>query len=143
MNIKGGCHCGNITFELDWSPEPTEIPARACSCSFCQKHGGIWTSCPSGALAVLFRNPDQVTRYSFGTHTADFHVCQQCGVVPVVSSEIDGHLYAVVSVRAMQDVDPALLKHGSISFEGEATDSRLARRAKGWIRRVEFRSAVG
>jgi hypothetical protein len=32
MLINGACHCGNISFALDWLPTPTEIPARACGC---------------------------------------------------------------------------------------------------------------
>ena len=36
MLLKGSCHCGNIRFELDWQPEPAEIPAHACTCSFCR-----------------------------------------------------------------------------------------------------------
>ena len=51
MRITGSCHCGNISFVLDWQPEPTEIPARACSCSFCTKHGGVWTSHPGAVLS--------------------------------------------------------------------------------------------
>ena len=93
MLIRGSCHCGNIAFTLDWAPEPTEIPARACTCSFCTKRGGVWTSCPTGALTVQVREPAQVSRYSFGTRTAEFHVCAQCGVVPVVTSNIQDHLY--------------------------------------------------
>ncbi|MET0348175.1 MAG: hypothetical protein ABW067_00175, partial [Rhizobacter sp.] len=56
MNILGSCHCGNISFTLDWSPEPTEIPARACGCSFCIKHGGVWTSCTTGSLQLRIRD---------------------------------------------------------------------------------------
>jgi hypothetical protein len=26
---------------LTWDPEPAEIPARACNCSFCIKHGDV------------------------------------------------------------------------------------------------------
>ena len=42
MIIHGSCHCGNIGFRPDWHPEPSEVPARACSCTFCQKHGGVY-----------------------------------------------------------------------------------------------------
>jgi hypothetical protein len=52
MLICGSCHCGNISFELNWLPDPTEIPARACNCSFCTKHGGAWTSLPTGSLRI-------------------------------------------------------------------------------------------
>src|SRR5262244_4303745 len=95
MLISGRCHCGNISFALDWRPEPSEIPARACTCSFCAKHGGVWTSCPTGSLTVSVKDRVCVSKYAFGTKTAEFHVCTACGVVPVVTSRIDGRLYAV------------------------------------------------
>ena len=90
MLIHGSCHCGNISFRLDWQPEPREIPARVCSCSFCVKHGGVWTSCPSGTLDVEVRDASRHSKYAFGTKTADFHVCSNCGAVPLVTSQIDG-----------------------------------------------------
>jgi len=143
MRISGSCHCGNITFSLDWRPEPAEIPARACSCSFCLKHGGLWTSCPTGSLRITIRQPALVSRYSFGTRTAEFHVCSSCGVVPVVTSRIDGRLYAVVSVNAFQDVDPALLKRAVAKYDGESESARLARRKLNWIPDVEVQAGNG
>jgi len=143
MRIAGSCHCGNITFSLDWRPEPAEIPARACSCSFCLKHGGLWTSCPTGSLRITIRQPALVSRYSFGTRTAEFHVCSSCGVVPVVTSRIDGRLYAVVSVNAFQGVDPALLKRAAAKYDGESESARLARRKLNWIADVEVQAGNG
>jgi hypothetical protein len=137
MQISGRCHCGNISFALDWKPEPTEIPARACTCSFCTKHGGVWTSCPTGSLKVSVRSPALVSLYSFGTKTAQFHVCSTCGVVPVVTSRIDGSLYAVVSVNTFEGIDPSLLRRASASFDGENEEARLARRKRNWIADVE------
>lgn len=138
MRIHGRCHCGNITFQLDWTPDPQEIPARACGCSFCRKHGGVWTSSPQAALAVTVADAAKVAPYSFGTRTAQFHVCGVCGIVPVVTSRVDGHLYAVVSVNAFEGVDPKLLKHAAADFEGEDEATRLARRARNWIADVRF-----
>jgi hypothetical protein len=136
--IHGRCHCGNIAFSLTWDPDPGEIPARACDCSFCVKHGGVWTSNPGGALQVRVEDPALVSRYAFGTKTADFHVCTRCGIVPVVTSRIDGRLYAVVSVNAFEGVDPSRLRRMPMHFEGEGEDSRLARRKRNWIGKVEF-----
>jgi hypothetical protein len=138
MKIVGSCHCGNISFQLDWEPAPKEIPARACTCSFCMKHGGVWTSNPQGALDIAIRDASQVSRYAFGTKTARFHTCSRCGAVPVVTSEIDGRLYAVVSVNAFDNVDPALLRRASATFDGETETERLARRTRNWIPRVRF-----
>ena len=138
MLISGSCHCGNITFKLDWEPDPQEIPARACTCTFCTKHGGVWTSCPTGLLTVSIRTPSSVSRYSFGTRTAEFHVCSACGIVPVVTSEIGGNQYAVVSVNSFENVAPALLRRASANFATENEETRLARRARNWIPRVVF-----
>ena len=141
MLISGACHCGNISFKLDWQPEPKEIPARACSCAFCVKHGGGWTSCPSGSLAVRVKDSRRVSTYAFGTKTAEFHVCSTCGVVPVVTSTIEGHVYAVVSVNAFENFDTSLLQRASVSFDGEGQGDRLRRRQRNWIGHVEFRNA--
>jgi hypothetical protein len=138
MLIHGKCHCGNISFSLTWEPSPAEIPARACTCSFCSKHGGVWTSNPRGALKVVVGDPSLVSRYAFGTRTADFHVCTRCGIVPLATSRIDDHLYAVVSVNAFEGVDPALLRRSPANLEGEEKDSRLARRKRSWIADVEY-----
>ena len=141
MLIVGGCHCGNMSFTLDWKPEPSEIPARACTCSFCMKHGGVWTSCPGGSLKVSVRDRTRVSKYAFGTKTAEFHICSACGIVPVVTSRIDGREYAVVSVNAFEGVNPALVRKAPITFEGESEESRLARRARNWIGDVQWISA--
>lgn len=138
MLISGCCHCGNISFRLNWEPEPEVVPARECTCSFCLKHGGVWASCPSGRLQVQIKDASLVSQYSFGTKTARFHICSRCGVVPVVSSEIDDRLYAVVNVNTFEAVSPELLKHASASFDGEDEGTRLARRARNWISNVEF-----
>ena len=141
MVILGNCHCGNISFELRWEPEPSEIPARACTCSFCTKHGGVWTACPTGSLRVSVAEPSSVAKYAFGTKTATFHICAKCGVVPVVTSEIDGRLYAVVSVHAFEGVEPSLLRLTSATFDGEDEQARLARRARNWIGNVAYSEA--
>lgn len=138
MLIAGSCHCGNITFTLDWSPDPTEIPARACTCTFCTKHGGVWTSYPAGSLKVAVRDAQQVSRYAFGTETADFHICKQCGVTPLVTSLIDEKLYAVVNVNTFENVDASLLHRASSTVDGENTHDRLARRKRNWIADVTF-----
>ncbi len=138
MQITGRCHCGNTTFLFTWEPETKEIPARACTCSFCTKHGGVWTACATGSLSVIVSNPSLVSRYTFGTKTAEFHICSRCGIVPVVTSRVEGQTYAVVNVNAFEGVDPALLRPVSASFDNESEDVRLARRKKHWIANVEY-----
>jgi len=131
--LRGKCHCGNIAFELEWEGGSAEIPARACGCSFCVKHGGVWTSNPNSRLVVAIRDPSLVSKYVFGSRTASFHVCSRCGIVPLVTSEIANHLYAVVNVNVLENIDQARIIHAAADFEGEAIESRLARRTRNWI----------
>jgi hypothetical protein len=123
---------------LTWQPDPTEIPARACGCSFCTKHGGVWTSNPKGSLRISIADPACVSHYAFGTETAEFLVCSTCGAVPAVVSRIDDRLYAVVSVNAFEGVDPSLLRRAPVSFDDENEGTRLARRKRNWIGDVAY-----
>jgi len=133
MQINGSCHCGNISFSLEWPDDAPEIPARRCGCSFCVKHGGVWTSNPRASLRARVTEPGMVARYAFGTETAQFLVCARCGVAPVVISQIEGQTFAVVNVNSFDDVERARLQVQPASFEGEDVASRLERRRRNWI----------
>jgi hypothetical protein len=138
MRIPGRCHCGNLSFALDWKSEPAEIPARACTCTFCTKHGALWTSCPGGSLRIRIREPAAARTYRFGTGTAEFHLCARCGALPVVTSRIEGRLYAVVNVRTFEDFSSLTVNTSPSSVDGEIEDARLTRRARNWIGDVAF-----
>jgi hypothetical protein len=138
MLLRGRCHCENISFDLIWMPEPSEIPARACSCSFCIKHGAVWTSCPGGSLSVNVKHAALVSKYAFGTKTANFHTCTVCGVAPVAISQIDGGLYAVINVNTFDGVPSSLLRRASTNFDSEDETSRLARRKRNWTPNVVY-----
>jgi len=98
----------------------------------------VWTSNPAGALEVVVSDPSLVSKYAFGTRTAEFHTCVRCGIVPVITSLIDDHLYAVVSVNAFEGVSRSLLRRASASFDGEGNDTRLERRKRNWIANVKY-----
>jgi hypothetical protein len=138
MLIDGKCHCGNIAFALDWPGSPSEIAARECSCTFCVKHGGVWTSNRDAKLSVTLQNGALVSKYAFGTKTAVFYVCSRCGAVPIVTSEIASHLYAVVNVNTFENSDALHLRRQPVSFDGEEQQSRLARRQSNWIADVRI-----
>jgi hypothetical protein len=138
MLIVGGCHCKNIVFELEWPGATPDIVARACGCSFCVKHGGVWTSNPGAKLSVTVRDAEVVSKYAFGTQTATFHVCSRCGAVPIVTSEIASRLYGVVNVNTFDKFDSARLRRQAADFEGEELEERLARRQRNWIADVRI-----
>jgi len=130
--IHGSCHCGNIRFTLDWPGSGHTIPVRACGCGHCRKHRGVWTSHPTGRFRLAIADASQSGQYRFGTKTADFHVCKTCGVVPIVTCVIEGARYAVVNVNTFDNVDRSELAETPSNFEGESTESRVARRRRNW-----------
>ena len=130
--IHGSCHCGSIRFTFDWPGAGATIPVRACGCALCTKHRAAWTSHPEGRFALTVADPSRAAQYRFGTKTADFHVCKDCGVIPIVTCTIDGTRYAVVNVNTFDDVDRAELAESPTNFESETTENRLARRERNW-----------
>lgn len=140
MELRGSCHCGNLRYVLDWPGEPAAISARACACSFCTRHGAVWTAHPDATLAIEAADPGAVSRYAFETKTAEFWVCTRCGVVPVCTSRIDGRDYAVVNVNALDDAIVPI-EQAPFSFDGEDEARRLQRRRERWIGSVRFHPA--
>ena len=138
MRIDGKCHCGNISFSLDWPGETDVISARACGCTFCTKHGGVWTSKRSATLYARVRNRAAMSECALGTETATFHVCSRCGAVPFVSSKISDRLYAVVNVNTFEDIAPSLVRREGANFDGEGVEMRLSRRTRNWIDNVRI-----
>ena len=137
--IAASCHCGNIRVALDWPASVPTIAARACGCSFCTKHGGVWTSHPDARFRLTVTDEARVTRYQFGTKTADFHVCTTCGVVPIVICTIEGTRYAVFNVNTFEGEARGQVVTSASDFEGEAIDSRLARRRRNWAQESGIR----
>ena len=140
--LAGGCHCENIQFTLHWPEAETEILKRMCGCRFCQLHQGAWTSHRDAKLSVAITDDALVSKYRFGTKTADFFVCSVCGVVPVVACEIDGDIYGIASVNALKDTGDFSLSSTATDFDGEDTGSRLDRRQRNWIPNVKIESAT-
>ena len=138
MRIDGKCHYGNISYVFDWPGDESEIPVRSCGCTFCVKHGGTYTSHRDAKLVAIIRDEASVSKYRFGTGTADFFVCSQCGAVPFVTSEIQGRVFAVVNVNTFESVDQAILRQSVTNFDGEDTESRRDRRCRTWIPNVSI-----
>src|SRR5262249_20228478 len=131
QEFQGGCHCGNVAYTLRWASDSGLVLAR-CSCTFCTKHGAIYTAHRNAALSVTVKDADALIRYEFDTKTAYCYFCARCCVYLFATSKIDGREYAVINANSMKDfVAPSNIK--AMNFEGETTASRLARRSRTWI----------
>jgi hypothetical protein len=133
MKITGTCHCGRLRYVVKLPFEGEMIPVRRCSCTFCRRHGAVYTSHPKGTLCAVVRGVSSDAAYSFATGTAVFHVCSTCGVVPFVTSQVEGTLRAVVNVNTFDGVDFASFLESTTDFDKEDLGDRLARRAHTWI----------
>lgn len=129
--LHGGCHCGTISYVLRW-PLDGDLPVRRCACSFCAKQGALYAAHPDAALSVSVTDPKRFSRYRFGTNTADFGFCSNCGVFLFVTCTVDGRLFAVVNVNSLDEARVSL-ETAARNFDGESETERLARRSRGWI----------
>ena len=129
---RGQCHCGAIGYEYETAVPTAQWPVRACQCSFCLKHGAVYTSDPTGSVRFFHEDPALFTRYRFGHKTADFVFCGRCGGYLGAITEEDGKKLAVLCLRAM-DPQPADLPAAQpMSYEGETTGDRNTRRSARW-----------
>jgi hypothetical protein len=99
-------------------------------------HGASWACHHDAKLSAQISDDSLVSKYRFGTATADFYACARCGGVPFVTSAIDGRLYAVVNVNTFESIKPASLPRTAADFDGEDTRDRLGRRQRNWIASV-------
>lgn len=108
---RGGCHCGDVAFEVD---APARITAQDCNCSLCSMTGYLHLIVPASRFRLL-RGADRLATYTFNTGTARHLFCRRCGVKSfyVPRSNPDGYS---VNVRCL---DPATVEHMEIEpFDG-------------------------
>jgi hypothetical protein len=141
-SLAGGCHCGNLRVLFESAHPVSELPLRACTCSFCRTHGVRTTVDPQGRLTIWVRDPEQLSRYRFGGKTADYLICRSCGAyVAAVMQKGDAYVGTLnVNVLDVREIfrQPAI----PANYEGEATEERKARRATTWTPTVLPRSSA-
>ena len=133
MNVyRGQCHCGAVGYEYRTAVAPAAWPVRACQCSFCLKHGGVYTSDPSGSLRFTHREPKLLSRYRFGHQTADFVFCGRCGGYLGAVTEEGGQTLMVLNIHSLDPQPDGLPASQPMSYEGETSGDRNTRRAARW-----------
>ena len=73
---KGGCHCGEIAFEVLASDD---LDVLECNCSICAKSGFLHLIVPKERFRLL-KGEDALTLYRFNTGTAKHMFCSSCGI---------------------------------------------------------------
>ena len=135
--FQGGCHCGRLRVAFSTALEPASLFPRACDCSFCRKHGAAYVSDPAGQLSVIMQSPDALRRYRQGSNTAEFLLCDRCGVLVAVVFVHNARIYGAVNARSLEEptgfgsavaASPQLLPPGE----------KVARWSQLWVPDVEL-----
>jgi hypothetical protein len=129
--FEGACHCGALRASFETSRSPGEIQVRACQCSFCRRRGGLTVSDPEGRLRFQAAK-GKLHRYRFGTGTADFLICRDCGTYVGVVQAIEGVLYGVLNVAGTDIRALAERPAVPMDYDAETAGSRAARRQGKW-----------
>lgn len=133
FEISGRCHCGNIHYKFLCPVDKTELPIRSCDCSFCVRQGATYTSHPQGKLQVQIKDADAIQWYRFGSETAEVLFCAICGVFPLISCEIDDHLYAVLNANSINGLHIDPRKLSVVHQESLGLEEMLQKRQENWI----------
>ncbi len=128
---SGSCHCGAIAVVLDATIAPEDMAPRMCGCTFCRKHPAMWFADPAGTLEL--RCEIEPNRYRFGTKTADFILCPNCGVIVAATCTIEGADYGILNLNCIEPIRDWPPPPAKSDFDGEGTGDRLTRRTKNWM----------
>jgi hypothetical protein len=132
IDYTGSCHCGAIGFTYHTSIEPEQWSIRACQCSFCRAHDALSTSDPAGQIAFTASRPDLLQKYHFGLKTADFLLCNECGVYIGAMIETAGGAFGIVNVHALLETPENLAATAPIVYDNEDVAGRVSRRENRW-----------
>lgn len=76
MKYVGGCHCGEVRFEIE-APDALEVVS--CNCSICNKTGFLHLILPLSRFKLL-QGKQAITTYTFNTGVAKHTFCKQNNV---------------------------------------------------------------
>lgn len=103
---QGGCHCGQIRYEV---VAPPRIKVSQCNCSICSKSGFLGLVVPAERFRLL-QGEEHLRTYTFNTGVAKHLFCARCGIKSFYRprSHPDGYN---VNARCL---DPATIEHMEI-----------------------------
>jgi hypothetical protein len=74
---RASCHCGTVVIEA-LLPRGLASASR-CTCSFCRRRAAATVTAIASKVTVL-QGAENLTRYTWGTHTAQHYFCKTCGI---------------------------------------------------------------
>jgi hypothetical protein len=119
---EGGCHCGRVRFRIRVAENAHE--AIVCSCSVCTKKGIVHLIVEASRFDLV-SGRDELSTYTFGTHTAQHWFCRTCGMHPFYKPR--SHPEAVdVNLRCLDEPDD-IAKFRIVDFDGRNWEANVHR----------------
>jgi hypothetical protein len=119
IKCEGGCHCGQVRFEIEL---PEAVTVDRCNCSICEKSGYLHLIVPAEQFRLL-SGEDELVEYRFNSGIARHLFCGKCGIKSFYVPRSHPDAYSV-NFRCVQT--PKQVSVTFQSFDG-----------KNWERNVE------
>ena len=104
VTYHGSCHCGLVQFSVRKThPIKTLVD---CDCSMCRRQGFLHTPVEDDELEIL-SGESRLSAYQFGSKTAKYWFCPDCGCNPFNRSRNNPQRYSV-NVRCLDEFDELL-----------------------------------
>jgi hypothetical protein len=132
VEYLASCHCGALEAHFRTAIPVNAWSVRACQCAFCRAHGALSASDPNGILTFSARDATRVQRYRFGTGTADFLLCRECGVYVGARLDPSRGDFGILNVNALQPIPAGLAEPAAMTYDGEQASLRQKRRTERW-----------
>ncbi|HEU5398800.1 MAG TPA: aldehyde-activating protein [Gammaproteobacteria bacterium] len=115
--------------------DPGAYSPRACDCSFCTRHAAAYISDAQGSLSLEAKEPGKLMTYRQGSHSADFLLCQDCGVLVGAVYREGDVTYATINVRIL-DQGVSLGREVTGSPQKLSAEEKTARWKQLWFRSI-------
>lgn len=104
QTYRGGCHCGNVRFEVD-----ADLAAGTgkCNCSICAKTR-FWGAMVKPEAFRLSSGDDAMVDYQFATKSTHWPFCKTCGVRAYGYGDIPeaGGKFITINIACLDGVSP-------------------------------------
>lgn len=101
MKYTGGCHCGNVKFEV----EMTIDKLLSCNCSICHKKGHLLAFASEEQFKLL-QGEGSLKEYLFNKKVIHHYFCTNCGIGPFgMGQKPNGEKSRAINVRCLDNVD--------------------------------------
>lgn len=133
MSMRGSCKCRNI--EVWWRTVDYSAVPRQCLCEYCREKSVCYVSKAGTRVDVTIRDARLHKTVRQGSNTAVFHECGNCGVLVLVTADIDGEVYGALNANCL-DNPLGFCAAVEMDFSAQAAGDKMDRWKANWCRPV-------